>query len=141
MQKCHDEVSNETEENVEKPAVVNNIATITLVTPIRRGRGRARKVDTNEGSETQLKELTANEISPSNERKVVGRKRKQNDEDNDQLGHIMKYEEEDGKCMRRSVRLGNRLDGFKILVSLGKSSQNVFVLKICILFYRRKSKK
>ncbi|KAL9883026.1 histone-lysine N-methyltransferase G9a [Glossina fuscipes fuscipes] len=115
VQKSHDEVSNEVEENVEKPVVVNNVATITLVTPIRRGRGRARKVDTNEGQESQPKELTANEISPSNERKVGGRKRKQNDEDNDQLGHIMKYEEEDGKCMRRSVRLGNRLDGFKIL--------------------------
>uniref|UniRef100_A0A1A9X5N0 Histone-lysine N-methyltransferase n=1 Tax=Glossina brevipalpis TaxID=37001 RepID=A0A1A9X5N0_9MUSC len=115
LQKSHDEVSNEVEESAEKPVAVNNIAAITLVAPIRRGRGRARKVDTNEGSEIQLKELTVNEISPSNERKTVGRKRKQNDEDNDQLGHIMKYEEEDGKRMRRSVRLGNRLDGFKIL--------------------------
>ncbi|XP_019893462.2 probable serine/threonine-protein kinase DDB_G0282963 [Musca domestica] len=94
----------------------------------KRGRGRSKKsLNTeNEGltattatntpaGETNTAASSEQHNSPnSNERKAPGRKRKQLDEEVTE-GNTNKHDDDEGKRMRRSERLCNRLDGFKIL--------------------------
>ncbi|XP_061387552.1 homeobox protein 5 [Musca vetustissima] len=90
----------------------------------KRGRGRSKKINNaeGEGSTTNNTPVTPaveaaseqNNSPTSNERRAPGRKRKQLDDESNEAAN-KHHEDEEGKRMRRSERLCNRLDGFKIL--------------------------
>uniref|UniRef100_A0A1I8NR74 Histone-lysine N-methyltransferase n=1 Tax=Stomoxys calcitrans TaxID=35570 RepID=A0A1I8NR74_STOCA len=97
---------------------------------IKRGRGRYKKTSTIENEATTQSTITPAatmtasgesnvemQNSPTCHERKVGRKRKQLDDEAETnlLANSSKTDEDEGKPMRRSERLCNRLDGFKIL--------------------------
>lgn len=114
--------------SVESPLpLLDSKASVSPKTTMRRGRGRLKRLQsqicTTTGSSQPTPPLSSVERSLSikpvrddeanaevGARRLGGRKRR-----HEELQQRSE-EEESGKPMRRSVRLGNRLDGFKILV-------------------------
>ncbi|XP_046801895.1 histone-lysine N-methyltransferase EHMT2, partial [Lucilia cuprina] len=86
----------------------------------KRGRGRNKKysntdADSNHNTTTNELPLVERHSSPQNTERKLTRKRKNPADDEIELaGLLNKSEDEEGKRTRRSERLCNRLDGFKI---------------------------
>ncbi|KAM7349030.1 histone-lysine N-methyltransferase G9a [Cochliomyia hominivorax] len=90
----------------------------TAQQPNKRGRGRTKKYSTTDAADVSMETTSTNErhSSPLNAERKLTRKRKNPTEEELEMGLIQTKSEHEDDCKRtrRSERLCNRLDGFKI---------------------------